>query len=354
MGPADAGGGFASGRARHPRSLALVLLVVLLAVGGCDIRTAGAPKGAMTLTVVFDDAQHLVPGHAVKVADVQIGTVISVELEGYRARVTMSIADGRSIPEGTRASLSQTSLLGENYVRLEYPDGYDPATDPAMTDGEEFPSGGSDPTLEQVTSDALDVLGAIEGGDLARIVEALSTGVAGRGDELHTMIEQLQRVGATFASQRDDLAAAIDGLAALGRSLAADDGATITRLTDDLAAAARTLAEQRARFVDTLTRVDELAQVLNDDVLIPHGAALDQILSEADDVTTTLAANRDTIAGLLHNLSILSDRAPHAFDDVGGILIYGWITALLLPDGSQVPLAQTSALTLLAPPGATG
>jgi phospholipid/cholesterol/gamma-HCH transport system substrate-binding protein len=334
----------------------VAVVAALLVAGGCDLRTAGAPKGALTVSVVFDDAQHLVPGHAVKVADVEVGTVVAVELDGYRARVTMSIGDGRTIPEGTRASLSQTSLLGENYVRLEFPAGFDPATDPVVASGTELESGGEDPTLEQVTSDALDVLGAVEGTDLARIVQALSSALSGRGEELHTVIEQLARVGDTFASQQADLATAIDGLGELGSSLAADDGAAVAALTTDLADAAQTLARQRDRFVDTLARVNDLARVLDDGVLAAHQGQLDQILGQLDDVTHTLATNRETVGRLLQNLAVLSERAPRSADNVGGILIYAWVTSLSLPDGSTVPLPLVAgpAVGLLTPPGAGG
>src|SRR5262249_54005996 len=158
----------------------------------------------------------------------------------------------------------------------------------------------------------------------------------GRGEELHTVIQELARVGDTFASQHDDLATAIDGLGRLGASLAADDGAAITKLTDDLAGATETLARQRDRFVDTLNQVNQLASVRDQGGRAPHQDQLNQIRSELDDVTGTLAANRQTVAALLHNLAVLSERAPHAADNVGAILIYGWITSLSLPDGSTV------------------
>ena len=44
------------------RCRATILLVALTA---CTLQTAGAPKGRLTLSAVFDDAQHLVTGHAV-------------------------------------------------------------------------------------------------------------------------------------------------------------------------------------------------------------------------------------------------------------------------------------------------
>ncbi len=337
--------------------MVVVAVLLVVALAGCDLRTTGAPKGGLTLTVVLEDAQHLVPGHAVRVADVTVGTVMRVELEGYAARVTLSIEEGRAIPEGTRVTLSQTSLLGENYIRLEYPTGFDPATDPTLGEGAELAADRADPTLEQVTADALEVLGAVEGGDLARIVEALATGAGGRGELLNRAIEQLAAVGASFADQRASLGTAVDGLASLGAALAVDDASAVDAVIGDLALATDTLARQRERFVDTLGRITDLAVVLDEDVLEPHAAELDQMLSQLDDVAAVLAANRGTVGDLLHNLAVLSERAPRAGDGVGGILIYAWITSLALPGGVEVPLAPAEAsaapaVSMLAPPGA--
>ncbi|MER7541686.1 MlaD family protein [Spirillospora sp. NPDC127506] len=96
----------------------LLVVAVALAVSGCSYQTAGAPKGDLTLTATFDDAQGLVAGHSVQMSDITIGTVTKVELVGYKARATLSIEDGIKIPKGTRAEIKVTSLLGENYVDL--------------------------------------------------------------------------------------------------------------------------------------------------------------------------------------------------------------------------------------------
>ena len=106
---------------RPPRwaRLAAVGLTVALAAGGCSLRTAGSPKGDLGLTATFDDVHNLVVGHSVKLADVTIGTVTHVRLDGYRAEVTMSIEDGHPLPVGTTAVLAKTSLLGEQYIGIE-------------------------------------------------------------------------------------------------------------------------------------------------------------------------------------------------------------------------------------------
>jgi phospholipid/cholesterol/gamma-HCH transport system substrate-binding protein len=328
-----------------------MVALLVVAIAACDLQTAGAPKGHLKLYAEFDDAQHLVAGHAVKVADVQVGTVTKVALDGVRARVTMSIEDGRHIPVGTTATLSQTSLLGENYVQLQFPESFDPDTGPFLVSGSTIEHTGIQPTLEHVTEQAINALGAIETGDLSAIVHALATGLGGRGDELHQLIDDLATVGATFASQSAGIQRAIDGLGQLGHDLAANSNAVGT-LIDDVASATSALSGQRDRFVDALGHLNDLATALNEHVLEPHSAQLDRVLKQLAPIAATLAQDRDTIGQLLDNLRVTSERGGHAQDSSGAILIYAWITGLVLPGGQVVSTASGAGAvrSLLEPP----
>jgi phospholipid/cholesterol/gamma-HCH transport system substrate-binding protein len=337
---------------RTSTAVALVLLVAV--VGGCDLRTLGAKTGSMKLTAEFDDAQHLVPGHAVKVSDVQIGTITGVELDSYRAKVTMSIVSDRKIPVGTTATLSQTSLLGESYVRLDFPATFDTTNGPFLASGSSIAQTTVEASLEEVTEQALGVLGAIDGGSLAAIVHSLSTGLGGRGPELHALVEQLAGTGQVFAEQSAALGQAADSIGRLGATLASEPDRYGT-LVADLDSATAVLAKQRQKFVTTLGALSTLASTLNDKVLDPHGAELRQILVQLSDVAATLAAERGTVGDLLSNLAVLAQRAPHAVDNSGAILIYGWITSIALPGDTVIPLAvsgKDAVVAMLTPPGA--
>jgi phospholipid/cholesterol/gamma-HCH transport system substrate-binding protein len=338
---------------RAPIVIALVVLIASAA--GCDLRTLGAKSGSMKLTAEFDDAQHLVPGHAVKVSDVQIGTITGVALDGYRAKVTMSIVSNRKIPVGTTATLSQTSLLGESYVRLDFPAAFDTTNGPFLASGSSIGRTAVEPSLEQVTQQALDVLGAVDGGSLAAIVHSLSTGLGGRGPQLHDLIQQLAGTGQAFAEQSAALGQATDDIGRLGAALASEPDRYGT-LVADLDSATAVLAKQREKFVSTLSALSTLAATLNDKVLDPHGPELRQILVQLSDVSATLAADRGTVGDLMANLAVLAQRAPHAVDGSGAILIYGWITGIALPGDSIVPLAvsgKEAVVEMLTPPGAS-
>ena len=117
------------------RLLGVVLAAVVALSASCSLQTTGALKGHMSLIAEFPDAQHLVAGHSVRIGDVQVGSVTKVALDGYKARVTMSIIDGHRIPVGTRPELGLSSLLGENFVQLDLPPHFDPVHGPFLKSG---------------------------------------------------------------------------------------------------------------------------------------------------------------------------------------------------------------------------
>jgi phospholipid/cholesterol/gamma-HCH transport system substrate-binding protein len=318
------------------RRLLAAAAALALAGTACTLQTAGAPKGELSLTTVLDDAQHLVTGHSVRVADVKVGTVTKVELEGYRARVTMSIVDGRRIPAGTTAVLAQTSLLGENYVGLRFPEQFDHKDGPFLKSGTEIPTSAVEPQLEQVTDRLIEVVGALATGDLTKLVDATADAVGGRGDELHQLIAQLAQVGDLYAGQAGDLARIIDGLGKLGDTLAAG-APEIGSLIDNLAGATTTLAVQRQRIVGTVERLTQMARALNDHVLEPHAVRLGTLLRQVDPVLATVVKDRATLNALITNVKTFITNIYKA-EHNGSLLMYAWFSTLVTSDGQRVPL----------------
>ena len=115
----------------------VVALAVLLS--GCDFSVYSLPlpggakiKGpAITVTVEFSDVLDLVPKSSVKVDDVTVGTVEKVWLEGYVAKVRLKLPKSVELPDNARATIRQTSLLGEKFVSLAPPTGRRAAPRPA-------------------------------------------------------------------------------------------------------------------------------------------------------------------------------------------------------------------------------
>ena len=87
-----------------------------LGVGGLSLRG----PGGFRLYADFDEIGGLKPKAQVVISGVKVGQVDSITLgEGYRARVTMDLRPGLSLPVDTSASIMTAGLLGDRYISLQ-------------------------------------------------------------------------------------------------------------------------------------------------------------------------------------------------------------------------------------------
>src|SRR4249920_3223684 len=71
-----------------------------------------------TIDIVFDSVAGLDDKAAVRIAGVRVGRVDGISLSGTEALVTVRLDQPVRLTEGTTASISSVSLLGEKYVEL--------------------------------------------------------------------------------------------------------------------------------------------------------------------------------------------------------------------------------------------
>lgn len=318
---------------RH-RAVALVAVASTL-LGACTLETTGAIKGDARYFSRFDDVQELVVGHTVRISDVNVGTVLDIELDGYEAVVEFTIEDGRRIPEGTTASVAVTSLLGENYVALELPD--DPEGAPTVASGATLPSGRAIATIEQVATDLLTLTRAVQGRDAAAIIQAGASGIGPNGAALNELIRTVGAVTGDLAAQTETFDALLTDLDAVLTTFAAsapDIGTTI-----DLAAAATgSLARQRERIVAVVEDVTNLAVTLDAEVLAPHRARLTNIISDLRPVVALVADERERLVRTIEQLVVVTERLPTAIHE-GAVVAYAWLDDFNV-DGVQLQTTE--------------
>ncbi|GLZ13069.1 hypothetical protein Acsp04_33040 [Actinomadura sp. NBRC 104425] len=321
-------------RANAGAAAAVCALVAAL-LAGCSIRTAGAPRGGLTLTATFDDVQGLVTGHSVQMSDVKVGTVTGVRLNKrtFTTTVTMSIKDGYRIPRGTRAEIKVTSLLGENYVDLVLPPGGRTDRGPFLADGAEIADTSVQPSFEQVVGQAGPLLKALASNDVAAVVNAGATALDGNGGKLNTIVAKSGDLLATFARQRAELGRSVDRLARLGRSLA-EGGDELARTPAELEKTTRLLNDNKEEILTTVRRLTELAVQLDDKVLEGRIQRFRDLLRDLDPVLATLAANRQRLTDLVDGLVTFTQKLPLATYD-GQLLIYP-LLKIVWPDGTPV------------------
>jgi phospholipid/cholesterol/gamma-HCH transport system substrate-binding protein len=305
------------------RPLAVVGVVVLALVAGCTIETATAPTGDLTLYAAFDDAQDLTPGHFVQASNVVVGSVTGIELDGYRARATLSIVDDQEVPVGTEAVIRRTSLLGEHYVDLVFPESFDPERGPFMASGDTIEVTDAQADLEDLAGQAAEIVGAVTANDVAGIVRAGATGLDGRGAVLNQLVADARQVADALARQQAAINSAIDDAGTLGAALAPADDRVAT-LLDQLASVTGTVAGDRARLVQTLASVIALASTTTDQILVPHADRLVTLLDQLEPIVGDLAGRTDVLAGLVTDLLRFTEALPTAIHN-GSILLLTWV-----------------------------
>jgi phospholipid/cholesterol/gamma-HCH transport system substrate-binding protein len=325
----------------------LTLLVIALAavlMSSCSIRTLGAPTGDLTLVATFDDAQNLVTGHSVQMADVKVGSVTGVKLVGYRVKVTMSIKNGYKIPSGTAAEISVTSLLGENYVKLKLPPNASMTTGPFLANGAEITQTSVTPQFETVTAKAGELLKALAGNDLGTVVNAGATALGGNGAKLNAVVAKSSLLLDIFARQREQLGTAVEDLARLGRSLA-NGKDQLAQAPVELERTTNLILANKDKALTLVRNLTRTARLLNEKVLLGRVAGLKATLNRLDPVLQQLGGDRRRLTNLVVGLEAFVNKLPRATYD-GQLLLYP-VLKIVLP-GQTKPInfgGATSAKT---------
>ena len=260
--------------ARVGARLAALVVVAALALSGCgytSLQEVPLPGGAAlgpepyTVTAQFTDVVDLVPNGSVRVNDVPVGVVRTVQLapDGWTAEVTVEVNGAVVLPANATARLRQTSLLGEKFVEL-MPSPTDPPQGRLAT-GAVIPVDRTDvgAQVEEVLA-ALSLL--LNGGGVEKIqtiTRELNAAMAGNEPQLRALLSNLDSVVGTLDRQKGDIVRAIDSLERLTRTLVTQR-ARIANVIDNLAPGLDVLNQQRGLLVQTLQSLERLGVVATD------------------------------------------------------------------------------------------
>ncbi len=218
----------------------------------------GKGGGGYELQVEFNDVLDLVPQSAVKVDDVTVGRVEGIDLKGYTALVTLKVERSVKLPGNTRASLRQTSLLGEKFVSLDRPE----SASGTLKDGALIPL--AQTTRNTEIEELLSALSLVLNGGSLEQIQVINTELAaafeGREDKIKDVLRQLNTFVGGLDRQKGQIVRTLDALDRLTARLARERQTLATGL-DDLPDGARVLADERADLTAVLTGLDRLGTV---------------------------------------------------------------------------------------------
>lgn len=330
------------------RRTAVALACLVLATGCTASLPGGEGRGGYRVTAMFDDVLDLVPRAAVKVDDVDVGSVERIELDDYRAKVTLRVRNDVQLPANAEAELRQTSLLGEKFVELGPPDGEAPAG--TLEPGAVIPVSRTkrNPEVEEVFSAMAALLNGGGLPELQTIAVELTRVMAGREGEVRSVLRRIDALVGALDQRKHEIVRAIDAMDRLTRTFARQRQ-VIADALDEIGPALGVLADQRADLTKLLVKLDRLGQVgtrvirASRDDTLANLALLRPVLAELVTVRAELGRTVD-------NLVTFTRVVPRA---IPGDYLQLYVELYLAPHTTPfsapvVPLGSPDVATLLA------
>ena len=171
------------------------LLVPAAAALAFTLASCGASGSApqRSATAVFSDIGDLASGAQVQLADVPVGTVSSIGLDGNKAKITLQFDSGVRIPADVSAAIARTTILGDQFVELNVPKneiGAGSASAPALPNGAVIPHTSVVPDVEQFVQAGAGVFGAVSATQLEQIIEAGGEGFTGQEASIEVVLDR--------------------------------------------------------------------------------------------------------------------------------------------------------------------
>jgi phospholipid/cholesterol/gamma-HCH transport system substrate-binding protein len=282
-------------------TLAAVATVGLTGCGFHGLYSANLPGGPnlgsrpYSVTIEFANVLDLVPQSSVKVNDVAVGKVMSVSLSGWTAKVKVKVNANVDLPANARATVKQTSLLGEKFVALEQP-----LAEPEgkLEDSGTIPltSTGTAPEVEEVLG-ALSLL--LNGGGLEQIrtiTTELNKALKGNEGAVRDLLTQLNGFVGGLDRQKDSITTALADIDKLAITLNRQKRTIIATL-DTFPQALSILKNERSKLT---TLLQSLARL---------GSTATSVITATQ---TNLVSSLKTLSPVLESLSAAGSDLPNA------------------------------------------
>ena len=272
------------------RLLATSVVFLALIASGCS-------RGdAFTAQARFTDVGSLATGAPVMMNDVKVGEVKTIGLDGNEALVTMKLDPAAKVPVGVTARIRSTSLLGERIMDLVIPDGL-PLNAPPLRDGAVITDTIVRPELEDLVREGTDILAPIAASEVATLVDEGAAGFAGKGQDLHQLLDDLSSVVHAYSGATDDIRSLVSSLNDFNSTLAKEataQGLSIQN-TDRAITVLQEESAQLQAAIHSLARLARGAKGIFD----AHFDEMNRFFTQFRVITGVLASEQASLVGLL-------------------------------------------------------
>jgi phospholipid/cholesterol/gamma-HCH transport system substrate-binding protein len=228
--------------------------------GIANVPLPGGPGTApnhLTVYVQMPDTLALNVNSRVRVADVYVGRVRSIELKNWIATLTLDLQPNVKLPENSLAKIGQTSLLGSQHVQLDPPPNPSPQQ---LKDGDTIPlkNSSSFPTTERVLASIATI---VRGGGIPNL-EVIQTEVnnllTGRADQIREFLNRLDTFTDELNKQRNDITRAIDSTNRL-LAIVGQRTNTLDRVLTEFPPLIKHFADTRDLFADAVVSLGRIS-----------------------------------------------------------------------------------------------
>jgi phospholipid/cholesterol/gamma-HCH transport system substrate-binding protein len=278
----------------------------------------------MTIYVQMPDTLALNVNSRVRVADVYVGRVRSIELKNWVATLTLDLQPDVKLPQNTLAKIGQTSLLGSQHVRL------DPPPDPQgqLKNGDTIPLKNSSafPTTERTLASIATILrgGGIQ--NLETIQTEINNLLTGRADQIREFLNKLDTFTDELNKQRQDITRAIDSTNRL-LTIVAQRNQTLDRVLTEFPPLIKHFADTRDLFADAVEALGRISRA-SDSALAPSSANLHTNLQNLQRPLKQLGRASPYLIGALK----LMLTAPFSIENVPKVVRGDYLNVSLMVD----------------------
>jgi phospholipid/cholesterol/gamma-HCH transport system substrate-binding protein len=287
-------------------SLIGALLSVSLFASGCTLFGLGGDCDGTQVIGIFEQIGDLPRAANVQSADVEIGDITDIELDGWNARVTMCLDPDREVPRNVEAVVRTTSLLGEKFIDLK------PRTSgaPYLEDGAVL---GLDQTskateLEDVFAKLASVLGTGNLEQINRFTSAQAKILRGRAHQVREVLTKLRRFTDILADRRVEIAEAIDSLDSFAKQ-AVGDSAVLRSFLRSFADSSDVLATNKEGLQSLVIALDRFSSI-SAQLLAQTERGVNQQFQDLRPVLRTVVGNSGRLRRTLQTLATFTQYFP--------------------------------------------